>query len=418
MQTEELLKWCQQQRRSLPDQLAVYHEGQWAGIENFDRSPDATIVIEAANYVADLGDTDFAKHILAEFESLNQQPLALLMEIEAWCSRQRMTFHNSWGSRFLDDSRFEYSISDAARISARSLGNSSDEAERDFILTANSQILKVARKLGLCTPDEKTWEAARLLTTFLAGETDRPYSVVEKLSVASVIQEARLVASTRPDVEMALTLPMIKVEITGPKKDSGAFGQIFPGRQTHLGRDVAIKVIQQSAKPNAVEHAKGLAKVSHPNVVAVFDVGSIRLSSTGQIVDCVVMEWLAGKKLCECRNELSRNSVVPIFEQIRSGLEAMHQAGVSHHDLHAGNVMIDGESAKIIDVQYTESAQFSRLASGAIQSLIDEDYSAFARLVRDTLWHMGVCAPETTERLLKTTCLDEIMSILRESLRI
>src|SRR5216117_1348828 len=61
---------------------------------------------------------------------------------------------------------------------------------------------------------------------------------------------------------------------------AGGMGEVYRGRDPRLGRDVAIKVLSDSVAADAArlrrfEHeARAVAALSHPNVLAVFDVGT------------------------------------------------------------------------------------------------------------------------------------------------
>lgn len=196
-------------------------------------------------------------------------------------------------------------------------------------------------------------------------------------------QIPRNTASGNDEIE----LPVLAVEITGPKRGSGGFGQVYPGRQTLLARDVAVKVIQPETKPGAIDHAIALAKVTHPNVVHVLEVGRITDPDTENQVDCVVMEWVDGSELHEVWNELDENQAEKVCRQVVCAVQAMHDAGVCHHDLHAGNVMVNGTEVTVIDVHYTESARLSQISTAPKERLIADDWSYVARLIRNTLWN-------------------------------
>ncbi len=211
-------------------------------------------------------------------------------------------------------------------------------------------------------------------------------------------------------------LKPLDIEFTGAMKDSGAYGEVFPGRQIALNRDVAIKIINQEAMLDAVSHAIGLARVNHPNVVTVYEVGLVEHPDRKTPVECLVMEWFDGQKICDVWTQLQPADLQTIFNQILSGIRAMHLEGVCHHDLHAGNVMVRGNQVKIIDIKYTESARLSRLSTSTQIFLFEEDCSGIARIIRSTLWHCcGKNVDPTFEDLLfRAKTLDELETIIKK----
>jgi serine/threonine protein kinase len=154
----------------------------------------------------------------------------------------------------------------------------------------------------------------------------------------------------------------------GPRVGSGLLGTVWRGRQEALRRDVAVKFIKPSmvAIGDAVAHARALAQVSHSNVVTIYDVMRLLDPDTGELADCVLMEWLEGEtlwKLLARPDRISANRALGLATQLLDGLAAIHRVGLAHGDLHAGNVVLTSEQAKIIDINYFEAGTFSRLTA-------------------------------------------------------
>lgn len=136
------------------------------------------------------------------------------------------------------------------------------------------------------------------------------------------------------------------------KIGSGAMGEIFRARDERLGRDVAIKLIRQSSGKNP-DHlrrfefeARAAAALNHPNIVAVYDVGS----SNG--TPYIVCELLEGKTL---RKRLSEGLLPPrqalayALQMVR-GLIAAHDRRIIHRDLKPENLFVTtDERIKILD---------------------------------------------------------------------
>ncbi len=135
----------------------------------------------------------------------------------------------------------------------------------------------------------------------------------------------------------------------------GGMGVVYRAFDPELDRMVAVKLLQ--AKPGGSQSAAGgqawllreaqaLARLSHPNVVAVHDVGSL----PGDQV-FVAMELVAGKTLREwLKTPRSWRDVMPIMLEAGAGLVAAHHAHLIHRDFKPDNVIVgeDGR-ARVMD---------------------------------------------------------------------
>ena len=133
----------------------------------------------------------------------------------------------------------------------------------------------------------------------------------------------------------------------------GGMGAIYQARQTSLDRDVALKLIAKevSQDPSFVERfereAKTLAKLSHPNIVTVYDFGY-----TSDGVAYLIMEFVDGINLREAMNSRSvgPEDALDIVATICRALEYAHSRGVIHRDIKPENILLgeDG-SLKVVD---------------------------------------------------------------------
>jgi len=133
---------------------------------------------------------------------------------------------------------------------------------------------------------------------------------------------------------------------------AGGVGTVYRARDTRLNRSVAIKVLSCGGNADAeqlarfAQEARTTALLNHPNIVAVFDVG------TDQGLPYVVSEWLRGETL----RAAMRGGALPVrvaeryAGEIARGLFAAHQLGVVHRDLKPENIFItDDDRVKILD---------------------------------------------------------------------
>lgn len=140
-------------------------------------------------------------------------------------------------------------------------------------------------------------------------------------------------------------------EIVGPL-GAGGMAYVFRAHDSRLGRDVALKLVapRLASHPPSLRRfereARAVAALSHPNIVALHDVGR-----EGNH-DFTVMELLQGESL---RERLARGPmVIPealrLGRDVARGLGAAHERGLVHRDLKPDNVFLTASGpAKVLD---------------------------------------------------------------------
>ena len=133
---------------------------------------------------------------------------------------------------------------------------------------------------------------------------------------------------------------------------AGGMGEVYRARDTRLGRDVAVKVLPDDVAVDAralarfESEARAVAALSHPNILALFDVGK-----SGS-VSFVVTELLDGETLREAlgKGPLQLKKALDVGLQVAEGLAAAHGKGIVHRDVKPENVFLtkDGH-AKLLD---------------------------------------------------------------------
>ncbi|MFD9128582.1 Stk1 family PASTA domain-containing Ser/Thr kinase [Kitasatospora sp. NPDC059571] len=133
----------------------------------------------------------------------------------------------------------------------------------------------------------------------------------------------------------------------------GGMATVYRGTDTRLDRVVALKVMHPSLASDTdftgrfIREAKAVARLSHPNVVNVFDQGA-----DGRAV-FLAMEYVPGRTLRDVlrdRGALSARAALDILEPVLAALGAAHRAGLVHRDVKPENVLItDNGMVKVAD---------------------------------------------------------------------
>ena len=139
--------------------------------------------------------------------------------------------------------------------------------------------------------------------------------------------------------ELASRLPQFEIiELLG----CGGMGAVYKARQKSLDRLVALKIINPATanEPGFAERftreAKALAKLNHPNIVAIYDFGSV------ESLYYLVMEFVDGTNLRHLleSKELTPAQALQIVPQVCEALQFAHDEGVVHRDIKPENILV------------------------------------------------------------------------------
>jgi serine/threonine protein kinase len=148
-------------------------------------------------------------------------------------------------------------------------------------------------------------------------------------------------AAAYADDESRLLHQYILVKQVG----KGGMGTVWKAWDKRLTRWVAIKFLLAEDGGSVVRfwrEAKLAARLRHPNIAAIYDVGEAPSKEAGRpLRHYLAMEFIDGKTLADCT--LPRTEFLEIFVKIARAVDSANKAGVVHRDLKPANIMVTRE---------------------------------------------------------------------------
>ncbi len=141
-------------------------------------------------------------------------------------------------------------------------------------------------------------------------------------------------------------MPLSASELLGPYEivqpiGAGGMGEVYKARDTRLGRTVAIKTLHREHGDRFEREARAIAALNHPNICALYDVGTLP-SGEGYLV----MEFIEGAPLS---GPLALDTALRYATQIADALSAAHLKGITHRDLKPANILVTPSGIKLLD---------------------------------------------------------------------
>ena len=129
----------------------------------------------------------------------------------------------------------------------------------------------------------------------------------------------------------------------------GAMGEVYRATQASLGRQVALKILPDHLYANPdfrerfVTEARIAARLQHPNIVSIFDVGE------ADGVTFIAMSLVEGQSLDQrIEGGLTFSFIENVLRQLASALDYAHDQGFLHRDVKPGNVFITPDSRVLL----------------------------------------------------------------------
>jgi tRNA A-37 threonylcarbamoyl transferase component Bud32 len=196
-----------------------------------------------------------------------------------------------------------------------------------------------------------------LVDTLTAADVVRPVSVDDALLGRDLKQR---LFGKRPAVRIGRYEVLSRI-------GRGGMGTVYLARDPELDRTVALKVLRddrQDGHTRMLNEARSLARLTHPNVVTVHEVGT----HDGRVF--LAMEFIEGPTLrVWLERERSVDEILEVFAQAAAGLAAAHAVGLVHRDFKPENVIIGSDGrVRVVDFGVAKAPGDAAPASTAAQA--------------------------------------------------
>jgi serine/threonine-protein kinase len=174
-------------------------------------------------------------------------------------------------------------------------------------------------------------------------------------------------------LEDATTRPILGRYEISKELGQGAMGTVYLGMDPSINREVAIKTLNYAdietaelgeVKSQFFREAEAAGKLSHPNIVTIYDVGE------DHDMAYIAMELLIGKDLahyCQKTTLLSTKRVLHIIAAVAEALDYAHNQGVVHRDIKPANILLlSKDQVKVADFGIARVMSASSTQTGVI----------------------------------------------------
>ncbi|MFF5975087.1 protein kinase [Streptomyces sp. NPDC012769] len=189
----------------------------------------------------------------------------------------------------------------------------------------------------------------------------------------------------------------------------GGMASVYLAYDSALDRQVAIKTLhtelgrEQSFRERFRREAQAVAKLSHTNIVSVFDTGEDTLD--GAVMPYIVMEYVEGQPLgsvlaadIQSQGAMPADKALKVTADVLAALETSHEMGLVHRDIKPGNVMMTKRGVvKVMDFGIARAMQSgvtsmtqTGMVVGTPQYLSPEQALGRAVDARSDLYSVGI----------------------------
>jgi tetratricopeptide (TPR) repeat protein/predicted Ser/Thr protein kinase len=194
----------------------------------------------------------------------------------------------------------------------------------------------------------------------------------------------------------------------------GGMGKVYLARDKTLDRDVALKVLSTprlgtEGRSRLLAEAQTVAKLSHPNIVTVFDAGEV------DDQPFIVMEYIQGTTLNKTDIE-GFKAIIEVAKQICTALQYAHEQDIVHRDLKPENVIIQPDGVlRLMDfglaVSTSSRLTENGLITGTVAYMSPEQAFGYEITPASDLYSLGVMLYELTTNALPFEAEDALAII-------
>ncbi|MBC8069080.1 MAG: serine/threonine protein kinase [Deltaproteobacteria bacterium] len=166
---------------------------------------------------------------------------------------------------------------------------------------------------------------------------------------------------------------------------AGGMGVVYSAYDPELDRRVALKLVRPDrwssrdtrARGRALAEARAMAKVSHPNVVPVYEIGGL---DEGLYVAMELVQGMSVRAWLERPRPWAETA--QLFVQLARGLAAVHAAGLVHRDVKPDNLMVrDDGRPQLLDFGIARALDEDAEAPGAAATITSDHATELGKLV-------------------------------------
>ena len=209
----------------------------------------------------------------------------------------------------------------------------------------------------------------------LPTRLSRPKSMSETVIINDDSPGKKNPTNTATPAKKVIPKPMLGRYEIEKEIGKGAMGVVYYGKDTKIGRGVAIKTMALSQEFEADElddvkerffrEAETAGRLSHPNIVSIYDVGE------EHDLAYIAMEFLKGKDLIPYtrpENLLPLSKVMSIIARVADALDYAHKQNVVHRDIKPANIMYDPttDTPKVTDFGIARITDSSKTKTGMV----------------------------------------------------
>jgi len=230
----------------------------------------------------------------------------------------------------------------------------------------DNSLMELLYNLALDFERKRQFNKARNVYQHLAAHNRKYRDVQERLARSKAIEDNAVLGGISSGLgsgslileEQGLQKPMLGRYEIQEELAKGGMGVVYIGKDPKLSRVVAIKTLALSqefegarlmeVKERFFREAKTAARLNHPNIVTIYDVGE------EQDLAYIAMDYMQGEDLsayCDADKLLPVEEVIDIMMQVAEALEYAHSQRIVHRDIKPANIIYDRENgvAKVTD---------------------------------------------------------------------